>query len=198
MFSDASTYELKRPCFLDNPVQHQRTFDYVSVLLATMIEHIITQLTLESASKYVLEYGCQLNLHCRSRSMALHRICGAITVEHTDSSPLSWLIWMNPGHNYILMFHFFRTIYSRGCEINSLRATKHTPSMTTSCKHQEFYCGHLLPWNETCPCHIIAFDMFLRQPDFTTQFSLSYYTSLTNYFSIWVNIGASSMKVKAM
>ena len=173
------------PCISKNVMQPHVSKDHIRVLMYQLHHSFPVEVNLFSSHAAALRFMDNLMISCYRSTPAIRYLCGNINPKHDmKTSSMYWTIQMISGYNTDMAFHDFQMIYSMLCSMSSLKLTK----VVEACKQSEIYCGHMPPWNETCPC--VSVQMILTLYDLTsdTQLSMNYYCSRTTSHPVFVHI----------
>ena len=164
----------KLPCTLHNIAQLPEAVSFMDLLLCKMLHHTSSSFYYTTTNHNIVQYLKQTRYSCTRLSTTLHHVCGNI-VSSTDESTCKLRVWhIEPlaEYNTILIFNAFNMMYSKNCSINSLAVSR-----ISDCVHKELYCGHLPPWNESCPSAKINLTLQINWLQSPTHLNTSYYIS---------------------
>ena len=94
-----------------------------------------------------------------------------------------WKIQPLSGYTIDIAFHKLNIFYSQQCEVAGLTLKK-----ITDCHHEEFYCGFLPSWNESCPCWSVYITLAIHSTMRTAEFDLFYQISKKKYLTVFLNV----------
>ena len=165
--------------------------DYIILIVFHISGIISSSSTLHDGHKVAQTKTKQLIASCYHWTTVLIHLCGHIGVNKMLSfSQHRWIIQPLAGYTTDITFHILNIFYSQRCEIISLGLLK-----IADCHHEEFYCGYLPSWNESCFCQSISVTLARLTPTTNAEIDLSYQISKKMDLTFFMNIHVIAMKM---
>ena len=110
-----------------------------------------------------------LTQYCQNMSTNLKHFCGQLRTYEVTRITRTFDIHPLNGYTTEITYQQFDMLHSRHCGINVMTVWK----MLTP-YHKDHYCGSMPPWNETCLCKKIRFQLVITLQSPPTEIVMSY------------------------